>query len=277
MFCRICGKELRDDSRFCQYCGADLEDNPNSGFEEKRRQSFQGELLKCPNCGELLKAYQSVCPACNYEFRNAKSSNALKIFSERLDALESQRVSSLDGDTFIDKISGTDKTDYIEEQILSHIRNFSVPNTKEDVFEFFILASSNIDTDIMSISNDRQYGFNNTKENNRLISRTKAWIAKEEQVYQKAKISFGTDPDFSKIQNIYDQTAKSIKLAEKKRAIRSFSPALGPVLAVVGFVVVVYFIFASVDNAHSKLEKKLENTVQEIQIDIDNNVSARLA
>lgn len=49
---------------------------------------------------------------------------------------------------------------------------------------------------------------NLTGEFNELVFN--AWLAKFEQCYQKAKLAFGGDTDFAKIQNLYDQTSKQV-------------------------------------------------------------------
>lgn len=58
------------------------------------------------------------------------------------------------------------------------IRNFYIPNTKEDICEFFILAVSNIKAEDDCAD---------------------AWLAKLEQAYQKARLAFGNDSSFSEI------------------------------------------------------------------------------
>ena len=65
-------------------------------------------------------AFVTTCPSCGYEIRGGKSSASLHEFSMSLANAAS------------------------DEQRTSLIRNFPVPNTKEDIFEFLILASSNI-------------------------------------------------------------------------------------------------------------------------------------
>ena len=76
----------------------------------------------------------------------------------------------------------------------SLIINFSVPNTKEDIMEFMILAASNIDVK-KGVDDDV----------------TKAWISKLDQVYQRAEISMGGHPDFAQIKSIYDRKKKELK------------------------------------------------------------------
>ena len=43
-----------------------------------------------------------------------------------------------------------------------------------------------------------------------------AWSNKFDQAYQKAKISFGGDPDFRKIQDLYDAKMREIENAKSK-------------------------------------------------------------
>ena len=76
----------------------------------------------------------------------------------------------------------------------SLIINFAVPNSKEDIMEFMILAASNIDVK-KGIDDDV----------------TKAWISKLDQVYQRAEISMGKHSDFLQIKTIYDRKKKEIK------------------------------------------------------------------
>lgn len=76
----------------------------------------------------------------------------------------------------------------------SLIINFAVPNSKEDIMEFMILAASNINVK-KGIDDDV----------------TKAWISKLNQVYQRAEISMGKHPDFLQIKAIYDRKKKEIK------------------------------------------------------------------
>ena len=39
---------------------------------------FEGTIHKCPNCGDILDAYESVCEACGYERRGANSTSSVR-------------------------------------------------------------------------------------------------------------------------------------------------------------------------------------------------------
>lgn len=123
--CSKCGSQLPDGAKFCLNCGAQSSGSPENSLSyqagnSKRETVFEGEIHKCPSCGEVLGAFVTTCPSCGYEIRGGKSSASLHEFSMSLANAAS------------------------DEQRTSLIRNFPVPNTKEDIFEFLILASSNI-------------------------------------------------------------------------------------------------------------------------------------
>lgn len=164
-FCSNCGQRLTDNAKFCPNCGATVEKGREDVTPE-RKQVFEGEIRKCPNCGEALKAFEATCPVCGYELRGVKASDSIQEFYARL-----ERAST-------------------DEQRAALIRSYPIPNSKEDIIEFIILASTNIDS---------------AKE-----STFDAWATKFEQSYQKAKLAFPNGPDFSEIQKIYKKTNQKI-------------------------------------------------------------------
>lgn len=211
----------------------------------------------------MLRSFQVACPSCGHEFRDALASNAIKEFSRKLDEIESKSKSISKKGSIAKAFGAKNNT---EELLLNHIRNFNVPNTKEDVFEFMILASSNINTSVVAACNSSDAGANGVKEFNAMKARNDAWISKVEQVYQKASLFFGTDADFVRIQNIYDKTMGALNKAKKDqnwKKLKAFLPVL--VLCIFSFSVLI-----GAGIVHSNKEKKLEETVKEIQIDIQN-------
>ena len=168
-YCSNCGKQLEEGARFCLQCGARV----IGSNMERQRVTYDGETHRCPNCGQVLQSFMINCPACGNELRGTRISSSIREFAQRLLQVET------------------------DNEKISLIRNFPIPNTKEDIFEFMILASSNLGTE-SSQAGDIQ------KE----VS--KAWGVKIEQGYQKASLLFGNDEDFLKIQNVYDQVYDKI-------------------------------------------------------------------
>lgn len=198
MLCKNCGKELNDNSKFCNYCGTAIENQETTG----RNEMYNGTIHKCPNCGDILDGFEVVCSACGYEVRNANAVASIKEFSEKLGSMSNY---------------------YQKAEI---IKNFPIPNTKEDITEFLILASSNIN------GNLHKEEFN-------------AWVSKIEQCYQKAKISFNQDNEIGKIQDIYQETQKSIRKIRIKRFFKTFLPTMIFLIIFITIIVIVCSKIAS--------------------------------
>ncbi len=180
-YCIKCGKELAPGAKFCFECGAPVEDNKKDAQSDnlnQRKSVFEGEIHKCPNCGELIQAFVYKCPSCGHEFRGATNSKALKEFAEKLEYASS----------VYDKAS--------------IIRNYPIPNTKEDIYEFLILASSNI----------------GNLESDEL---TDAWTVKTEQAMEKARIVFSDKTEYEQIQEVYKHVADKLVKVKRTRAAKN--------------------------------------------------------
>mgnify|MGYP003293452872 CR=1 FL=1 len=202
-YCMNCGHQLPDGARFCSACGTPAGETSNNG---QRQQEWAGHVVMCPMCGNTLNSFEANCPACGCELRGAKSSPAVQKFAEELLKAETNQQKS------------------------AIIRSFPVPNTKEDIMEFMILASSNVDD---STTND--------------ISA--AWLSKIEQVYQKAKLIITNDAEFAHYQGIYTDTKNRIKQQRDKQRmndiggiISELMPFLPNVILALGWLLSVFIL-----------------------------------
>lgn len=183
-YCSNCGQSVEVGMKFCPACGSQIAD-ASKNVQEGRKQVFEGEIRKCPNCGEILNSFMTNCPACGYELRGTKAIDSIREFSLNISKAES------------------------DIQKISLIRSFPIPNTKEDIFEFMILAATNFSAEHSCSDNAIRKDISD------------AWLTKIEQSYQKAKLLFTGDLDFTKIQNIYDETCNQIQRLKsyKRRSI----------------------------------------------------------
>ena len=218
-FCQHCGQELLPDTKFCPRCGVAVE-KADEDSTNKRKQVFEGEIRKCPNCGELLKSFEAVCPACGYELRGVHTAGAVREFAQKLEQIEADRELT-EGEEPLD-VDGLSKTD---KRKINLIRNFVVPNTKEDIFEFLILAGSNMTT--------MQDTFDAESSRSKLAV-GEAWEAKFFQIYSKAKLILGTGKEFEKVQEIYRKIQISTWKKNFSKAVSSYLrfASTSPILAI---------------------------------------------
>ncbi len=228
-FCRNCGKELDDGARFCRYCGTPKVDGT------ERKTVNDGELHKCPNCGEVLKAFETVCPACGVELRGTKSSSAVNQLAEKIEKAAD------------------------EKQRIIIIKSFIVPNTREDIFEFMLLAASNFDAEYYA---SHLY----------VEDISDAWLAKVEQCYQKARFALENSEDMKKIQDIYDKIILDCEKSKKTETQKSKKiPTKSKLIfgAVVIGILIFAGIFIGIKTSIDKDNAKNEELVAKIEELID--------
>lgn len=208
MFCNNCGEKIDDASKFCNFCGAKVENKAAT------KTSFDGEVKKCPRCGEVVNAFDIKCGSCGYEFRDTKTSASLEEFSKKLSAIDEARLKRKD-------ISSLEAMD----MKITYIGSFAIPNNKEDILEFMIMASSNIKTQGVDGKNYKHVAAINN-----------AWMAKMEQAYEKAKVSLKAEDEFAQISALY---AKKQKEIEKLELLIKFKR----ILAAFYFIIIIVLIY----------------------------------
>ena len=178
-FCSNCGKELNSSARFCDGCGT-----PVPGAENKRSTICEGNIHKCPHCGEVLNSFVVNCPSCGNELRDVQSSKEIRLFNSRLN-------------TFCDR---NEKIDFI--------REYPIPNSKEAIWEFVNLASSNI------ASYDKNGDGTIDKNEQAYID---AWKTLQNRCRDKAKKIYAMDScEIKEIEELIDKSEKSLNQGIRK-------------------------------------------------------------
>lgn len=174
-FCSNCGNEMAEGSKFCDVCGQRI---VTPGKKERTV-----IVLRCPSCGASINSFKGKCESCGCEFIGLETSKSIKEFSDKLITFETT------------------------EQRINLIKSFPIPNTKEDIMEYMMLASSNI---------GYGEGLNDLEEQSDYEN---AWLTKFIQGYQKAKLVFEHDNDFVKIQTMYENAMARRENLENERRL----------------------------------------------------------
>ena len=192
-YCRYCGAELEDDAVFCDKCGKKLTDGGQHSNYKKESNVVDGKIFKCPFCGGNLPSNASACPHCGSEIRGREAVTSVKDFFDSLKNIDS------------------------DSKKMDLIKTYPIPNNKEDIVEFMLMASSNFDAQ----------HYVRDRDNDSINS---AWLVKIEQSYNKGKLLFVAQSDITPIENIYQSIQKKIKDSKKqlffKTNFRKFIPAI---------------------------------------------------
>lgn len=254
---------------------------PDNMSQETRKEVFSGVVHKCPHCGTVLDGFVVTCPGCGYELRAENSLSSVKDLSQKLEMLEQQRQTpgakeSLK-DSFKSAFLGVPQVDAVYAAKATAIMSYPIPNTKEEILEFVVLASSNISPEI--IAGATRGDANQVQQYQKMLVEQNAWVSKMEQAYKKAQLSFPTDPVFLQVKQIYESKTNEINKAKKRNSLKMVLLVGGILLFCVLMIVGGIALLHSSSEAEKKEKEKeierLESIVDEIEEDIaDGNYSA---
>lgn len=241
LFCPYCGTELDNGARFCKHCGSPI-DRPKASTFKTREQEYAGKMIKCPACGEDIPSFTAVCPSCGHEIRGSRATNSVQELSYKLEHTSSDKAKA------------------------NLIRTFPIPNTREDILEFMILASTNI-------------------ENSYQPEVSEAWSVQFEQAFSKAKIFYGDDPKVWECYNLYltkkKQAQKRMEQEQKRQHFEQRiskiekifqsdkGNAIPALIAAVILLIIPFLMIIPSSISHMTKEHQLENLTEEVQTYIE--------
>lgn len=211
-----------------------------------RKIVYDGEIHKCPNCGEVLESFISHCPACGLELNGKKVNATLTTFIDEInecDALIANRTGTskegwsswgkgkrimwviLNVFTFglpliislyaklfsvilpLMRYDRTPKLTPEEKRKVALIENFPFPNERESIIEVLLFVKSKV-TFLASEKVDPKNAY-----------WIRLWSAKAEQLYQKAEIMFPGDHAVNDAHRLITAQKESIAKIVKTKAI----------------------------------------------------------
>lgn len=267
-FCTKCGKQLDLDAQFCSRCGAPAQASAQA-VPEPRREAWEGSVHKCPHCGSPVGSFDVCCPACGNELRDKEAADSVAELSQRLDQIESERNGSGKKRGPFVKAAEQNAVSDIDQRKINLIRSFPIPNTKEDLFEFMILALSNYDVKFTDMGDE------GGSESEKALS--EAWKAKLEQAFNKAEVLFRDDPALERFRAMRKEKLGEI---EERRAAAKKKSAKTWVLIILLNVVVfgcIGLIFACDGLSIQRENERLQGVVEEVYelVDEENYTLAR--
>lgn len=225
--CTHCGAKIPKESQFCPKCG-----KPVNGVEKIVRQTFAGQVIKCPNCGKEINSYVVICPACGYELKaKSNGSSSIQEFTKKIVEYDAKigtqktgwaawgtvkRVGWIILNIYLiciplliynSKRNKNPKTNY-EAEKKSYIENYVFPNDRESILDALVYVKNKLYSLTSHGINADDYRW------------AQIWVDKAGQLYQQAELLFPGDDiakeTFTKAESCFDQ----IKKAKTKRSIR---------------------------------------------------------
>lgn len=215
MYCEACGNELGESDNFCSKCGAQRQVKEN----KDRQGEVHSHLTKCPCCGERIPSFSAFCPSCGNELRSDSQTSSVVDLSQRIGAIQAQRPKKRQRAHFRDRVEISD----YDAQIASLISNYPIPNTREDLLEFAILASSSIRPDelVKGTASQQAVGA--------------AWLSKLEQANNKAILAMPGSREAERITALWQQANRKLEKAQKHQR---WSPLITYALSIIFLIVV---------------------------------------
>lgn len=98
-----------------------------SKLQEMRQKAEEAvaKVRKCPACGAIISAFQTVCPQCGYEITNISASKSMEKLSDMINEVTATEIDP----------------NKRYERIKNIIKSFPVPTTKGDILEFLFMAA----------------------------------------------------------------------------------------------------------------------------------------
>lgn len=210
-FCGKCGLKIDAGIAYCPRCGASAAGSPSKeNLKREPARVSRADARKCPQCGEGLPAFVLNCPCCGFKLNRQRPVRSISELSRRLDEIESERPLEVKRKGLFSRASSNEDRYHVvsptDQRKVTLIKSFPIPNTNEDLVEFVLLASANVDPKTFAATSS-------ATASEKAVS--DAWYSKLCQAYEKARLVLGDDPNFAALQKRYDATTAAIEKSRK--------------------------------------------------------------
>ncbi|KXK40185.1 MAG: hypothetical protein UZ09_BCD002000451 [Bacteroidetes bacterium OLB9] len=200
-----------------------------------------GEVRKCPSCGAPVESFSATCSNCDYDFRNIDANSSIQLLSNKLEEVITECTNTIR--------SATDREKEILVRQREIIKNFPIPNTKEDILELLYFIQPKTQS---GLSTDKNYS---------------AWKGKFTEVLNRAKVLFEKDPKMmQQITTIESQhnTKGLLHLISKIKEINS--TVLGIIIVAI-ILIIGYFATSYIGNKGIEKEsQRLELILKDVKV-----------
>lgn len=178
-----------------------------------------GDIRKCPACGAIVESFKIKCPECGCEFANIETNSTPRELLKALEKIDEQTLSN-EGKTgsLLRGVASVFGADSLTARKVQIIKNFPIPNTKEDLLEMLTLSKANTSEATFS---DPEL--------------VEAWQGKTKQLILKARLMAKNDPDFEFV-------LSDIVRDKKKKAIINFAIGALCLAILSSLLIMLYFL-----------------------------------
>lgn len=229
-----------------------------------------GDVKKCPACGAIISSFTSSCAECGFEFRNVGVNNSVKLLSEKLENILIEcdnkdrngeyRNGGIKALTETPEMIQAKKECDIADKQQSVIKNFPIPNTRDDILELlhFILPKIKL-------------GFSSDKN-------VSAWRFKFTEIINRAKIAFKDDKKMLAEINDYEAQLKGSMFSKAISWFGSLDKETRKKVIVFGvigiFVLISIFFFKGMGADHDKAVAKEKERLEAQLVKVNDAIRA---
>ncbi|MBQ8944089.1 MAG: zinc-ribbon domain-containing protein [Clostridia bacterium] len=218
-FCSFCGNQVKDTAKFCTSCGNSLikktdntVNNQSNTIQPLQNSAFinapvkhtpaprqiSADMSNCPFCGAALSSFSLSCPACGSEVRGRTVNTACRQLLEKLNEIEANKP----------RLRNSRINQDIKRRKEEVIQHFIIPNNKEDILEFLLLAQSNLPCSLSDFMYEPE-----------CYIEEDVWAKKYDEVYRRASLFLKDDPDFKIVNREREMIEKEIAEHQEKRRL----------------------------------------------------------